>query len=250
MLMRLLIISFTLIEISIGNAQDNNLFIENSVPAAVYQAPPLLPKPVEPSYLPAPPLQESAIPKAVQEEDAQFIRGDYWDMGTEEHLVESSPSEVVTSEIKLPSVVPVPTPRPQTKPKKKAPTPPKAKATTTPKSRGLRCEKPSGIASLCSQNGIREGLESVINDCGTVRCYLKLFHYETSCRPFLTHQAIVTAYGMCSIEKDRNLRKRFGEDCSRIDTVDSQIKCCRKMMKTVGRRYFEPVKVGRMPKCE
>lgn len=271
-----------LLSISIGNADDNNLFIMDYPQNTTSEAPTVLkPQPPTKKQPPqiltrkqAPVVKESAPPVKVSEEprvqttteeETQFINYDYWDLGTEEHLVnDKQDSEVVSSEVKLPEVIHVkPKPRP-TPPKKEEPkpAPPKPavskpepkpappKPAATKPSGGLRCDKPSGVAAACSQHGIREGLEKVISDCNTVRCYIKLFHMETSCRPFLTHQAIVTAYGMCSIEKDYNLRKRFGSECAKIDTVDRQISCCRKMMKTVGKKYFEPVKVGRLAKCE
>lgn len=273
-----------LMSISIGNADEgNNLFIldyqqtQQAAPAPykaqqelrqqtpVVKAADVAPPVVTPPPV-APPKKAPVVRSNVDEGNSQFIQYNYWDLGTEEHLVDDAPSEesseVVSSEVKTPEVInvrpkprptpppkveiPKPTPAPRT-PAKPAPASPKAPAKPAG---GLRCEKPKGIAAACSQNGIREGLEKVLSDCGTVRCYLRLFHMETSCRPYLTHQAIVTAYGMCSIEKDRNLRKRFGDDCSKIDTVDSQIRCCRKMMKTVGTKYFEPVKRGRLAKCE
>ena len=278
--------------ISIGKAEDNNLFIMDSQPAKkTTNAPPPVKKNLQQNLVqketpavikePPKPVTKIEVPRVeeTQPQEPLFIDYGYWELGTEENLEQehapSTPSAVESSEVKSSSAIiessPRPKPRPQPKPSKKPETKPakpepevkpkpapKAEPETTkapakeekPAAGGLRCDKPKGVAKACSENGIREGLEKVLSDCNTVRCYIKLFHMETSCRPFLTHQALVTAYGMCSIEKDYNLRKRFGSDCHKIDTVDRQIKCCRKMMITVGKKYFEPVKVGRLAKCE
>lgn len=278
-----------LLSISIGKAEDNNLFIMDAQPAkkTTNRPPPPVKKSSQQNLVrqekPAvinetsKPVTkiEAPIVEETQPQEPLFIDYGYWELGTEENLEQenapSTPSAVESSEVKSSSAIiessPRPKPRPKPKPEKKPETKPEpeVKAKPAPKAEpetkapakeekpaagGLRCDMPKGVAKTCKEHGIREGLEKVLSDCNTVRCYIKLFHMETSCRPFLTHQALVTAYGMCSIEKDYNLRKRFGSDCHKIDTVDRQIKCCRKMMITVGKKYFEPVKVGRLAKCE
>ena len=90
-----------------------------------------------------------------------------------------------------------------------------------------------------------------------VNCYLDLFHKETSCRPHLFQPSKANGgktpndgYGLCTLEATKSVRAWRGPECNDISTVRNQTICCAHIMKNWGREYFEPVKMGRMRKCD
>ncbi len=145
-----------LLSISVGNAEDNNLFImdyQQVRPAAV-------PNVITPSSTPkkkqtltqkasdsevaaaaAPtPTEAPEVRSNTEEGNSHFTNYDYWDLGAEEHLVKES--EVMSSEVKttpeepqveLPEVIHVrPKARPTPPPKKEEPAKPAPKPAPAP----------------------------------------------------------------------------------------------------------------------
>ncbi len=107
-------------------------------------------------------------------------------------------------------------------------------------------------------NSIRPKVEAIVGKRKSA-CYMKLFLIESTC-DFTKPQAqgntgnAYAAYGLCSIERSPEIRKKQnrGPDCDRIVTIEDQVRCCQAMVKKTSRAgsYFGPIRRGEVPKCD